>query len=268
MGEGHWGMAWCTKRPGEPWREAALLARAPSPLYNYPTNALALAPNGTRHLVIEWLKTYPENRHPAHSMAVSHLESPDGIEWFHTDGREVKHIPVGIEDTSPILFRGAGNLRPGNVAVLPDGRPCVAVWDAFAETMALGVRQADRSWRVTDISDAVMAHCPGTHFNSCAQISATPSGEIVLVLPRAETTGWSHATTQLHAFRLSPDSAEILRHDAVPKTTAGEPDWLASIEKTIRGHHVDDPYVTYITGQLGTGCVNEAQCQVKLVHLT
>jgi len=264
---GRWGTAWCKKEGRAPWRHAILLAEAPAPGYTYPTNALAAAPDGTVHLIIEWLKTYRDNIEPAHSMAVSHFETADGVHWSYSDGREVKSMPIGIEDADPILFRGRANLRPGNVAVLPDGRPCVSIWDRAAGVMLLAVRAADRTWKLTDLSPAIESLCPGTYFNGLPQIAVTPSAELIVVLSRAENAEWGHVTTQLHVFRIAPDSGGILGHEPIEKTNPDEPDWLPSIEKEILGQYRSDPCLTYTTGRRGQGCINDAQCEVKLVQL-
>jgi len=86
-----------------------------------------------------------------------------------------------------------------------------------------------------------------------------------MVLPRGETDEWAHASSQLHVLRIQPDTAEIVGHEPVEKIDPGEPDWLPSIEKQMLGRYQDDPYVTYITGNRGTGCVNSAECRVRMV---
>jgi len=264
---GRWGTAWCKKEGKKPWQQAYYLAEAPAPGYIYPTNAMAVGPDGTIHLVLEWYKTYPENIEPPRTMAVGHFENRDGVHWHYTDGREVKCPPIGIEDSDPIVFCSAANFRPGNMAVLPDGRPVIPMWDARRNRIFLAVRDEDLAWQVRDLSEALASCTGGSHFNGTPQIAVTPAGEIVLVVSRAEEERWGHVSTQLHAFRIDGDSGEVLRHEPIEKTNPEEPDWLASIEKGILGQYREDPYLTYITGRRGQGCVNDAECQVKLVHL-
>lgn len=263
----HWGVAKYLRTPEGPWRVAHLLAQAPAPLYSYPTNSLALGPDGTIHLVVEWYKTYPETVHPPHSVAVSHLTSPDGEAWFHTDGREVRHFPVRLEDTSPILFKGGGNPRPGNVAVLPDGRPVLAVWDSNAHTLALAVRHGEGDWRLTDLGPAMEKCRPGVPPSGQAQVSATPSGEAVLVLQCSASGAWGAPDCGLQVLRLDPDSGKILHAEAVAKANPDEPDWLPSIEKAPAAQCAEDPWMIYLTGRRGEGCVNEARCEVRLMRL-
>ena len=219
------------------------------------------------HLILEWLKTYHQNIELAHSMAVSHYETTDGDTWSYSDGREVKSVPIGIEDSDPILFSARADLRPGNVAVLPDGRPCVGILDRVSNGMLLAVRGTDRAWKVTDLSPAVDGLCPGTSFSHVPQIAVTPAGEMILVAPRAEEPSWCHVTSQIHVLRVEPDSGEILSHSAVEKANPDEPDWLPSIEKGVLGRFPESPYLTYITGRLGAGCINDARCEVKMVQL-
>jgi len=267
MSGGRWGSGWCKKDGAAPWQSALLFAEAPAPGYIYPTNAMALAPDGTLHLIIEWYKTYPDDVVPAHSMAVSHYESTDGVHWSHTDGREVTSVPVRIEDADPVIFKGDANLRPGNLAVLPDGRLCFGIWERVRQGLLLAVRELGQAWRVVDLAPALEAHCPGTYANGHPQVAATSAGELIMVLPRGETDEWSHPSSQLHVFRIQPDTAEIVGHEPVEKIDPDEPDWLPSIEKQLLGRYQDDPYVTYITGNRGIGCINDAQCRVRMVQV-
>lgn len=267
MSGARWGSGWSKKIGDAPWEQAALFAEAPAPGYIYPTNAMSLAPDGTLHLVIEWFKTYPDNAVPPHSMAISHYESTDGAGWLHSDGRAIASMPVRLEDSNPIIFRGAANLRPGNLTILPDGRLCFGIWEPDRGGLLLAVRELDRVWRVVDLAPALASCCPDTHANGHAQVAATSAGEVIMALPRGDTGDWGHPSSQLHIFRIQPDSAEVLGHEPVEKLEPQEPDWLPSIEKHMLGRYVDDPYVSYITGHRGTGCINDAECRVRMVQV-
>ena len=267
MSGDRWGSGWSKKIGDAPWQSASGFAEAPAPGYIYPTNAMALAPDGTLHLVIEWYKTYPDNVVPPHSMAISHYESADGAQWSHSDGREVASMPVRIEDADPIVFRGDANMRPGNLAVLPDGRPCFGIWERVHRELLLAVREPDRTWRVVDLAPALDARCPETYANGHPQVAATSAGELIMVLPRGETDEWAHPSSQLHVIRIQPNTAEVVSHEPIEKLDPEEPDWLPSIEKQMLGRYQDDPYVSYITGNRGTGCINEAQCRVRMVQV-
>ena len=267
-GVGHWGMGWAVKDPGQPWSRCSLLARAPAPGYIYPTNALAVGPDDTLHCIVEWYKTYPDSVEPPRTMAVGHLELPAGATgWLHTDGRPVSRMPVGLEDTSPVIFRADANLRPSNVAVLPDGRPCFTMWNRVTSGLLLAVRQADRSWAILDITERLNALSPGTQCNGQAQTTALPDGTIVLAAQRAEDPEWAHPTTGVHVAWVNADSGDIERHMAVPKAEPDEPDWLPCVEKGIRGALPESPYLMYQTGRRGVGCVNDATCRVRLLQL-
>jgi len=265
--EAHWGTMYYRRAAGGLWQYGRFLARAPAPLYSYPTNALATGPDGRLHLLVEWYKTYPDNVHPPHSAAVSLLESPDGQRWFHTDGREVRHFPVGLEDTQPALFRAEGNLRPGNLVVLPDGRVCFSVWDENRFAVLLVIRQADRTWRVSDLTVALGERLPGLRCNGQGQVAPLPSGEVVLVVPFNPDGKWGGEGTQLHAFWLQPEDGSLLRHKEISKDDPAEPDWLAAIENPVGGRYSDAPWLLYISGRRGEGCINDARCAVKLVQL-
>ena len=254
----------------------------PAPLYAYPTNALATGPDGTVHLVVEWYKTWPAEgaaegpagrrgyasdarnaKERPRSLGVSHLEMPRPGEWLHTDGRKVEKYPVTMEETPLIVNRPEGNPRPGNVAVLPDGRPVFGIWDQDSGTMVLSVRQADRVWRLTDLTASAQSFDPGRHFCSQPQVAVNARGEILLAAARAETPEWGHVSSRIHAFGIAPDSGAITRHEAVPKTDPQEPDWLPNIEKPGPGLYPEELHLVFQTGRRGAKNDDHTPCAVK-----
>jgi hypothetical protein len=243
------------------------LSEAPAPFYIYPTNSLSVAPDGTTHLIIEWYKVFTANVEPPRSMAVSHFEYVDG-DWFYTDGTRVKSFPIRIEDSDPVIYKGNANLRPGNVAVLPDGRPCFGIWDRESSDILLALRSSDHDWKLTNLAASINGLFPGTYFNGQPQICVTPSSELIMVIAGADRREWAHPSSRLHVFRVAPESAEIIRSESIPKNNPDVPDWLPSIEKGVLGRASDDPFLTYISGSTGEGVINDAECEVRMVHLT
>ncbi len=258
-----WGVNWTWKVPGEPWRKSIGLLRMPSPLYTYPTNALVAAPDGTLHLLVEWYKTWPNNICEARSVAVSHLERTPAGEWRHTDGRPVRQYPVVIEDCNLLLARAQGNPRPGNVALLPDGRPCFAAWDQFTGETVLAVRRPDRTWQIADLTAGAAACDPGHLFNSHPQIAVNGRGEILLVASRAPAREWAHPGSRIVRLA-SDDTGRILRYDSIAPGAPGIPDWLPNIEKPAPGVYPDRFHLLFQRGNRGEGCINTARCEVML----
>lgn len=259
---GAYGMNIHRRPSGEPWSWRLQLIQAPAPLYSFFTNSLAVGCNGAIHLVVEFYKTYPDNAAPPHSMAVAHLESPDGVKWFYTDGREVARVPVGLEDTQPVRFRGGGNFRPGNCIVLPDNQPAFNLWDERAGTLEVAIRRPDRSCRFIDLRETLAEIRPGWVPNLCGQLAVDKTGNLLVVAQLAPIKQWGHPDTELHVIRVAPESGRVLGHQAIPKLTPGVPDWFASIEKSIIGLPEDDLYLIYTSGLNGS-----AQTAVRLLRL-
>lgn len=261
-----WGINWAMKPAGELWTKSVNLLRMPSPLYTYPTNALATAPDGTLHLLLEWYKTWPENLYTARSVALTHLERRADGTWWHTDGREVKCIPIAMEDTALLLPRAAGNPRPGNIALLADGRPCFAVWDQFTGQTQLGVRGADRVWRFADVGAQVAAVDPGRVFNGQPQVGVTARGEIVLACSRAAEVEWAHPTSRIAVCVLDAEG-KLLRYDTVENPSPETPDWLPNLEKPAPGVFPENLHLVFQRGRRGVGCINDAKCAAMMTKV-
>ncbi len=265
--DAHWGVNWLTRRPGDQWSWPYMLVQAPDLRYSFPTNSLAVGPDGSIHLLVEFYKTYPGDRVSPHSMAVTHLVSPDGLKWFHDDGREVKHAPVRIEDTPHVRFKAGGDLRPGNLTVLPDGQPAFAFCDSHAGRTELATRRADGSWRCTDVTAHALRQRPGWRTAPQAQIAVDRDGLLVLVMPIAPDGAWGHPETELSVLWAEPATGRVV-HQAMPtRFAAGEPDWLSSLEKGNVGLPDHGLYLMHTSGRRGEGCVNAARCAVRLLQL-
>jgi hypothetical protein len=261
-----WGINYATKAAGELWAKSSNLVRMPAPDYAYPTNALVAAPDGTVHLLIEWYKTWPNHVYRAHTVALTHLErSPDGI-WRHTDGREVKQFAVALEDTALLLPRAAGNTRPGNIALLRDGRPCFCAWDQDSGETILAIRQPDRAWKFIDVGGPVAASDPGGVFNGQPQVAVNARGEILLACSRAAENQWGHPTSRV-AVGLFDAEGRLLRFDAVEKDAPDTPDWLPSVEKPAPGLFPEQFHLLFQRGRRGEGCVNTTRCAVRLASI-
>jgi hypothetical protein len=265
---GHYGVHWVTRARGEYWSWPYTLVQAPATAYTFPTNSLALATDGTIHLLVEFYKTYPEGKVPSHSMAITHLESPDGGKtWLHADGRKVELFPVCLEDTQPVKYKGGGNIRPGNVIVLPDGHPAFTIWDSLAKTLELAIRRAGRVWEFLDLTEPLTRARPGWGPNLGGQVAVDKHGKLVVVAQVARDAEWGSPSAELHVLWVEPATGRVIRDATIPKLTPDAPDWLASIEKGTVGLPKDDLFLIYTSGRRGEGCVNEARCAVRLVRL-
>jgi len=254
----HWGVCWYTTKPPSPWQwPSTSLVRMPCPLYAYPTNALAVGADGTLHLLVEWYKTWADGATPAHSIGVSHLERIAG-KWHHTDGREVKLLPVPLEDTPLIIAKPAGNPRPGNLAVLPDNRPFFGCWDQDTGALTLSIRS--QTWRTTPLD-------VGEIVNGEPQVAVNARGEIVLAAPCAKALPWGDPSSQIHVFWIDPATAAIKRHRALEKEHPDEPDWLPSIEKPGPGGYPAELALIFQTGRRGKTCTDKMNCAVKFTVL-
>ena len=262
------GMRICQRPLGGTWSWPYILVTAPAPGYCYTLNALAVGPDGVLHLVVEFYRTYPENRHPPHSAAVAHLESPDGAQtWYHTDGREVKHAPVALEDTQPVRLRGGGNLRPGNVTVLPDGRPVFSIWDEHAGTLELALRDEDRIWRFTDLTPHLQLFGPKSKANDAPQLAVDREGQLVAVCAVAPESRWVHPETRQMILWLDPRTGRMVRRAEIPQLTPGAPDWSPSIEKGHIGLPDGDLWMLYTSGNRGRCATTEGPFEVRLMRI-
>lgn len=252
---------------GEPWIYRQQLAEMPARGYAFPTNALAVGPDGTLHLVLEFYKTYPNNTTPPHTALVTHVVSPDGgRSWRHSDGRPIHALPIAMEDCAPVRFVPGGNLRPGNLVVLTDGRPAVAIWNAFTGTLELAIRQSDASWTLLDLMPALSEAHPGWFVNAQGHLGLGGDGSLLVVTCLAPEARWAHPASTLHVLRVHPERG-VIGSAAVPHLEPDQPDWLPNVEQRPAGVVTDDPYLLYQTGNRGEGCVNASRCRVRLLHL-
>jgi hypothetical protein len=274
VGDEHWGVAHHMTSKGRPWGpQKGLFWRMPAPLYSYPTNALACGGDGKLHVVIEWYKTWPggATAPAARSLGVSHFELPAGpgngefpkYTWKHSDGRDATAWPIKFEESQPLAYPGGEDPRPGNVAVLPDGRVVFGVWNSTTGRAELVVQQADKGFRNIDLTVFGQSHDPGRKFGSQPQVAVNSKGQVVVVIVRDDNGAWGAASNQLNLYVVEPDSGQVVRHEAIAKAEPSEPDWLASLERPGPGVYPDTFGLLYQTGMRGQGCVNQALCRVR-----
>lgn len=256
---GRWGVQTMHCPRGGGWSWPLLLIQAPADHYIFPSNCLAMGADGVLHLAWNFYKTFPNELAPAHPMAVAHLESPTGWKtWYHTDGREVRCIPVGLEDVTPVKFKGGGDVLLGNIAILPNRQPALVLMDPAPGRIEIAIRGADRQWTFHDISGVLADLRPGWRLGGWdnAQLAVTRDGLLIAVIPFSPQAG--AALPREHDLVMAwmdPVTGKILRHAFVPKPASDEPDWLASIEKGAPANPADNPCVLF-TGGVGNATAN------------
>lgn len=265
-----WAMMIHTRPPGKDWLWPLKLMQAAADNYFYPTNSLAVAPDQSIHLVIEFYKTYPPNTEGSKSVAVTHVYSLDGgINWLHDDGRVVSSVPFGIEDASLLCHDPAGDLRPGNVTALPDGRVAVCVWNSRLGTLALRLRAGAGDWRQFDLTAQATSIRAGWRINSQGRIAVDTDGKLVIVTTIAPNLEWTHAEQHVRCLWFDPKTEKTTRSFLVPKDLEEKrAAWLPSIEQSNVGIPAKPLLLLYTDGNRGDGNVNHERCGVRMLELT
>jgi len=266
--QGVWGVQMSRRPAGGSWSWPVPMVNAPASGYTFPTNNLFVDPKGVVHLVVEFYKTYPQNVHPPHSMALSHFYSEDhGATWLHDDGREIKQIPVGMEDSFFIAQQADGNLRPANQVMLADGRLVIGVAN-MPGGADVYVRQSAGCWEGVDLKAYMDANHAGLRVNSQLRLAVDQAGKLVIITTLAPGDEWAHKDNTIAVYWVDPASLKIERHDVVAKAREGESNWLASIEQGHAGPAKDKLILLFTDGNRGVGCENDAQCHVRMATLS
>ncbi|MHB0939678.1 MAG: BNR-4 repeat-containing protein [Armatimonadota bacterium] len=248
------------------WSWSQLVTMAVTPGYHFPTNALAVALDGTLHLLVGFYKNFPQKAAPARVVAIGHFTTDDGgATWRHTDGRPMEWVPCNAEDITPVRFNAAGGLGFGHPVILPDGQPCCIIGHASG-LIELARRRGDGTWASHPLSAAIEAMRPGWLVNESGQLALNARGELVTVTGLVRERGWSRPEQELCVLWLDPADGAVLRHAFIPKTQPDAPDWLASIEKAATPAD-DGLYLLYTSGLSGTGLTSQARCTVRLCWL-
>jgi hypothetical protein len=265
---GRWSAALQRRSPKGRWSGPTQVMIASAERYTYPTNSLVVDAQGILHLGLEFYKTYKSSEDAARSVAVTHAYSEDaGITWHHDDGRKVHTLPFGMEDSYLVDHDVTGNLRPGNLAVLPDGRVVMAVWNARLGTLTAHVRQNPGSWESLDLTAAATGDRDGWRVNSQGRVAVDQNGQLVIVTTTAPEMVWGHPRQHLQCLWVEPDSLTVTRSHLVPKEDPGRAAWLASVEHGHTGQAEHPLLVLYSDGNRGETCINDARCRVRMLQL-
>ena len=266
---GRWGTAIQRRDPDGRWSGPTLVMVAPAERYTYPTNSLVVDAQGILHLGLEFYKTYASSDDASRSVAVTHVYSEDsGVTWHHDDGRMIHSVPFGMEDACLIDHDVTGNLRPGNLAVLPDGRVVMAVFNARLGTLALRVRREPGCWDRVDLTTTTTGDREGWRVNSQGRVAVDQDGNLVVITTAAPGMEWGQPRQHIRCIWVDAASLAVMRSHLVPKEDPERAAWLASIEHGHRGKAENRLLALYSDGNRGETCVNDARCRVRLLQLT
>lgn len=261
--QGPW-YACIVKRPlGDDWTWPYVLVEMPAPKYSFPLNSLTIGPDGVLHLLIEFYKTYRDDLVRAHTAAITHLSSSDGAQtWSHDDGREVDIAPVTLEDSHPVKYKAGGDVRPGNIIIMPDNQPAFVIWDWHAGTIELARREGPGRWQLSDLTETIQSSHPQFFPSDAPQLAVDKDGALVAICTIAPECQWGHPEAQLMILWMDPKTGTVTKQADIPKLTQGEPDWMPSIEKGTVGVPSDDLFLMYQSGK------RQQICRVRLMQLT
>jgi hypothetical protein len=250
------------------WTWPIQLTVSPTERYAFPTNSLALGPDGTVHVIVEYYRTPPPNTDPAGSVGVTHFYSANGLtEWHHSDTRLVKNAPVGPADAALIARHPVGDLRPGTTTVTPDGRVVCTIWNAIHGSLDLWLRETDGRWQSHELTAAAIGKNTGWKVNSQGRCTMDHTGAITVVTTVAPDRQWARPDQHIAAIRCDAATGAVIATDTIEKATEGRANWLPSVE-SISGRVADQPpLVLYTDGNRGDTCINDAVCGVRQVTL-
>jgi hypothetical protein len=240
------------------------LLRAPSKGYCYWTNSLAITPDGTLHLLAEF---YKQHISPAgFSPAVTHVYSPDhGATWHHTDNRPLDTMPSGLEQVTPIVFRGGGDVRPSGMIACRDGALAFTMIDRQTQQLLLARKCAGESWQINDWTAALRAHMPADYtFCSHASLAQDRQGDLHGCVVIAPEDGFGHPQSQLLHLRVQRGQDSPVQVRLLPPWREGHPDWLASMHPAPPQAGQGKCLLLHQSGNRGEGCINDATTQVVL----
>lgn len=265
-----WGVNLHYQKPGTAWNWPLGLVQAAAPLYTFTTNHLCVGDDGTIHLLVEFYKTYPDNRAPARSCAYTCLHSlPEhDHRWFHDDGREAHCLPIGIEDCVHIEHDAEGSLRPGPLQLLTDGRLCCTRLNQRTHSAAVMVRDAPGEWRRLDLDPLIGKLGKGWMATSQGSTTLATDGSPIVVTTVGPAAAWESPHQQICVFWLDSAASRVTHFYLVPKDDPQRAAWLPAVEQDRRHPDGRAPFCIYTDGNRGESCVNDAVCKVHLLELS
>jgi hypothetical protein len=195
--------------------------------------------------------------------AIGYLRSWNGgRDWEQSDGKPVPlpATPETIELVEGARMRtGSANLRPGNIAVDPDGSPWLIYsrldrqpFETWIANPAVG-----GGWRKTPLLPVIRKHWPGRSIKTPGQIVFDRDGTMYVALTtvRADASVeqgyWGHQSAEI-ALLVSGDLGRTFRAFPVSPPDEGVPNWLPSLERPTRHVQIPPPTLMYTHGAAGS----------------
>ena len=256
------------------WSTPQSLVRAEKRGYVYWTNALALGPNGTVHLVCA--NTRPRAGGSRYHGA-SHLLSEDGgLSWRQLGGGPLS-LPVAVTDLALIEGPDAPDDRieppdyeeahaaPGplnynylqmllsNPVVDDEGMPWVVVHNGLTGGAVL-YRGAAAGWAGVPLLGAVHGLYPGWRIHQQSTLSRHADGtlDVVLMVAPQDAPGWGPDETELVRLWITP-GGEMHSVAPVCAPDSAAAHWLPSLERGSGAVPPDLPALLYTSGRNAGG---------------
>ncbi|MHC4405861.1 MAG: BNR-4 repeat-containing protein [Planctomycetota bacterium] len=241
--EGRWLMNLYTKRVDHEWEgpRTILHGNAPSG-YTRWQGALALGEKGkTIHLSF---MIYESSPGPGY--AIGYLCSRDGGQkWERSDGTPVRlpATPATVEIVDGTRkLTGPENLRPGNIAVDPDGNPWIVYsrLDRQPFETWLARPKAGGGWEKKSILPVIQERWPKRSVKTPGQIVFDSNGRMYLAITTVhadtsvEGAYWGHQLAEV-VLLYSDDLGRTFHVLPVSPPDGEVPNWLPSLERPM-GH--------------------------------
>ena len=260
-----WLMNQYTKPANGKWEgpRTLLHGNAPSGYTRWQT-ALALGPAGKvmhmSFMVYEGSDLFGEQ---GPGYAIGYLRSRDGgRHWEQSDGTPVPlpATPGTIELVAGAQMRsGPANLRPGNIAVDPNGSPWLIYSRLDRQPFETWIAHPANGggWQKTPLLPVIQRHWPDRSVKTPGQIVFDRNGTMYVTLTtvRADASVeqgyWGHQSAEV-ALLVSKDLGRTFDAFAVSPIDDSVPNWLPSLERPTRHVPIAPPTLIYTHGTAGS----------------
>lgn len=266
--EDRWTLDYC-RGEGSSFGDPVTLVRASKPGYIFWTNALALGPDGTLHLLFSQARPLPDG---GFLHDVGHLRCSDGgTTWQGPDGRDVRTPLVagefpsalgGVLDGWPWTLPAPAvrDETPGPASInyqqilvsnpvpAADGGCWAVVHNGWTGRAWLG-RFGGAGPHTVELTPRVRSLLPGHRVHVHSTLSRSPSGRLVAVL-MAEPTArqfWGAPGTTLVAISADEELAD-LDAELLVEPEPGVANWLPALERCDASRPGEAPALLYTRG--------------------
>ena len=226
-----WRLLYQRRAPGGQWSEPLALVDAVATGYAQFGNSLAVAPDGTLHLAF-----HVYDQKPAGGKMIGYLRAPDGgLTWQNATGAPMT-LPVR-PDSDCAIERGAGlDMRTGNVALDPEGRPWITASHLEGSPRTVLIWRHDgRSWKSIDPLPAARKVFPNVELTD-GTITFDARGRLYLAATAGDATlqagnkYWGNPSQEI-VLLVSADRGASFDISQISTRDPEKPNWLPSIER-------------------------------------